>query len=596
MARAIRQREQTTREKIDRARRAADRARVRLGAAARPEAELPVGERPLSWWRERWNNKAIRRTFIETHIRIRNKFGGNKLVPMLFNDIQQHLHDHATGRDVILKARKGGVSRWVLAEFFAEAVVLSGCRVRIVPHDPETENELFQDLQTMYESLPDHIRPFTRYYSKEEILFHDPGKGTVDSRITTATVQPGHEAKGRGQGLTHLHLTEVPFWRGDATRAAMALIEAAAEGRVIVESTANGIDWFHRVYQQGKHRKGGWAAFFFPWWWRSEYRTEGARIIQFGEERLLLQWGDDLPEEGSEAYEKARLSADEQKCAIKISLFLKRRGYLAEYARWDCDDVAERLAWRRAKIEEIGKDSFAVEYPENDKDCFEQTGRPVIAAEYLKVTCAPAGPVEGHQYLIAVDSSHGLKNGDPAAIEVIDLSVGRQAFEETLQLPPDLVAERVAELSDQYNGAAIVPERNGPGLALILKLVAMGYGERLYRHLDMKLKRRIEDGDLNFEEAKEEAQYGFPTTGENKGLLGLKLEESVRRGYLGLSSAEFCDEARTCVWDDRGGWGAQSGYHDDRMVALAIGNYVWRYEADMLPSFIGALPELGDAR
>jgi hypothetical protein len=81
--------------------------------------------------------------------------------------------------------------------------------VRIVPQDPDTEEEFRADIKTMYENLPPHLKPATKYYSDELIEIKDTVKGTINSRITTASVPPGHEAKGRGQTITDLHLTEV---------------------------------------------------------------------------------------------------------------------------------------------------------------------------------------------------------------------------------------------------------------------------------------------------------------------------------------------------------------------------------------------------
>jgi hypothetical protein len=120
----------------------------------------------------------------------------------------------------------------------------------------------------MYENLPPHLKPATKYYSDELIEFKDAVKGTINSRVTTASVQPGHEGKGRGQTITDLHLTEPPFWRGDAAESSDGLLEAAAGGEVSIESTAFGIDWTHSVYTAGQATRGGWKSFFFEWWWK----------------------------------------------------------------------------------------------------------------------------------------------------------------------------------------------------------------------------------------------------------------------------------------------------------------------------------------
>lgn len=590
----------TFNEHLQRARAVTERTREKLGTKHN-KTDVALADRPLAWWRERWDD-AHRLLFIETHIKIRDPRQKRKLVPMRPNAMQRHLVLNRTGKDCCLKMRQGGMSTIWLALFFADAVVLSGQAVRIVPHTPKAERAMFDTLKVMYRELPANVKPSTRYFSRELIHFDDPVKGTVDSTINTQTVQPGFEESGRAETFTHLHLTEVPFWRGDALTAATALLEAAEYGQKVMESTPNGVDFFHQIYQQGKKGEGGWCSHKYQWWWRHDLRKKGARFekVTQGERWgvALLNPGQTLDRDDFPAVGHACLSRRERAIGILIFRHLRKLGETTGYGfDWERDDdVAECLAWRRSKIEQIGERKFLIEYLENDRDCFEQTGRPVIGAQWLKVSCSPREPEEGHEYLVSADCSLGLAEGDPAAIQIIDLFSGRQCYEEELWLSPDLLGEKLAELSDRYNGAAIVVERNGPGIATILKLQSLGYETRLYKHLDAPLRRQVQDGSLSIDEAKEKAQYGFPTNAENKALMGLKLEEAIRCGYLGLSSTAFCEQAKTVVWKDDKSWAAQSGYHDDLMMALAIGNFVMRYEADMLPQFVGVMPETGELR
>lgn len=587
----------TFNEHLQRARAITERTREKLGTR-QAKNDVALADRPLAWWRERWDD-AHRLLFIETHIKIRDPRRKSKLVPFKLNAMQRDLLGNRTGKDVCLKMRRGGMSTLWLAVFFADAVVQSGQAVRIVPHTPKAEAKLFSDLKVMYRELPDNVKPSTRYFSKELIHFDDPVKGTVDSTINTQTVQPGFEETGRAEGFTHLHLTEVPFWRGDPVTAATALMDAAEYGQIVMESTAKGVEFFHKTYHQGKKREGGWRSHFYPWYWRSDLRKPGAvfKVIQAGEgEAVALLDRQDIGK--PQLDDRLTLTPRERAIAILIFRHLRQQGETTGYGHdWQCDnEVAEYLAWRRSKIQERGERKFLTEFPENDRECFEQTGRPVIGAQWLKVTCSPREPEEGHEYLVSADCSLGLADGDPAAIQVIDLFSGRQCFEEEIWLSPDLLGDKLAELSDKYNGAAIVVERNGPGIATILKLQGLGYETRLYKHLDAPLRRQVQDGSLSIDEAKEKAQYGFPTNAENKALMGLKLEEAIRCGYLGLSSEQFCEQAKTVVWKDDKSWAAQSGYHDDLVMALAIGNFVMRYEADMLPAFVGVMPETGELR
>jgi hypothetical protein len=547
---------------------------------------------PLKYWRERWGDPRVEQRFIEKFLKIRDAFDGNKLVPFVFNDAQLELHYDESKRKVTVKCRRIGSSRYWLARKFAKALVNPGVSVRVVPHDPQTEEEFWADLQTFYEALPNHLRAATRYYSKELIQFHDPEKGVTDSRLITLSVQPGHENKGRGQTITDLVMTEIPYWRGDQRKAALSLIEAATGGNVVAESTPGGIEWLHSIYQESKQGRGGWKGFFFAWWWNRHYRIEGAYFSPDENGGMLLNVnGKSSPVIiATKAGDAEKRDQDEYKIILKVYRHLRKRRYLKKGAScWDAE-VAEYLAWRRFKIDEIGARQFKVEYPEDDRTCFELTGRPVVEGKYLNVTSRYGGATDGREYGIGVDTSLGLANGDPSAIQIVDLLTGRQVCEEEIWIQPDLLAERIADLCDQYNGAKIAVERNGPGDAVITRLIELGYEDCLYRFLDARAMRAIDSGKKHSMDAEEDAPYGFPTTTETKRLLGLHLERSLRTGRLGLSSEQLCEQLKTVVWKDDKSWGALTGYHDDLTIALAIANFCFLTEAGATRGFVGAEP------
>lgn len=584
----------TAATQIERARAATERARARLDAAQGVEHTVDIRRVPLSWWRERWADKAVRRLFIENFIHVRDERDPKKLVLLKFNDMQDDYWEKRTGKDVKLKMRKGGSSMQELAIKFANCVVLPGRTFLCAAHNPKTTKKFLRDLRTMYRKLPEHLKPETEQLNGNVIEFQDPEKGTTDSVITIFTVQPGFEEESRGDTITDLLISEMPFMRGDPKVAVTAMIEARApEADITVESTAGGIEHFHSLYQDGKRRRGGWASHFYEWWWRRSCRVEGASIERRGDGYFVV----DPREPGAERNETPVTRAERKLCG-RVLLHLINRGYLKRGAKWYAPEVAEYLAWRRAKIEECGEQTFLVEYPENDKDCFEQTGRPVVRAEHLTVTCEPSEPLEGRSYLVAVDTSAGTERGNPAAIQVIDIFSGAQVFEEKLKLAPDLLAYRVAQVSDRYNGAFIVCERNNTGYATVLKLVELGYGDadRLYKHIDAPTQRALDAGRISFDEALDKSQYGFPTDAANKPLAGLALEEALRTKQLGLCSQEFCDQALTVVWKDGGSFGALSGYEDDLFMALAIGWFVARTRMGNYTGFVGVMPEGGYAR
>src|SRR5438105_2919884 len=139
----------TQEQAIERMKAANDRVRVKVSS----DSEFDISFAPLSWWRERWHDRKIQRLFIENFIFIRDAFDENKLTLLKFNDIQNHLHENLTGKDVVIKSRRQGLSTYFKARYFAKCVIHSGRNFREVPHDPDTEAQFRADFKVMYENL-----------------------------------------------------------------------------------------------------------------------------------------------------------------------------------------------------------------------------------------------------------------------------------------------------------------------------------------------------------------------------------------------------------------------------------------------------------
>ncbi len=589
---------------------------------------------PLSWWRENWKDLKVQKLFIENFIKIRSKHSENKLIPFRFNDVQNDLHFKMSGKDVILKSRQQGVSTYVLALKLSNAIMFSGRNIRFVPHDEQAEKEFWTRLKTMYEKLPANLKPQTSYYSKDLIEFKDVSKDVEDSKLVSLKPGSGYEDKMRSLTLTDAHLTEIPFWKGDQEKVFTALMAAAEKGNITLECTAQGKEKFYSYYQMGKTGKNGWRSHFYEWWWLRENKFEGYRFAKLNDGHVLLEpdqsildvwnFGAKTPEERLENQKSLReigVTEDEQKTCEMILAHLKRKKYVGKHEHWHCKEVAEYLAWRRAKIFELGggKDLkrglklFLIEHPENDIDCFDSSTLTVVSPEYLKVTCEGididakgaeldkiAAWLEGKRFIVAADTSLGKEGSDPAAIEVLDIDTGRQAYSEELLMSPDLLAHRILEVSDFFNFAKIGVENNSTGgttLKELARILPEG-DERIFTELTVALQIQVEDGKLTKEEAFLKANPGITTTKKNKPLYELYLEPAIRTGEVSLSSEGWCTQAQTVVWlnTQKSEWGAMTGHHDDRFIALAIANYIRELHYEELTGFIGVMPVGGDAR
>ena len=538
------------------------------------------------WYREDWINR--KKIFIEREIKIRNAFDKNNLVFFILNNAQNQLliaSNEASLDNSIenftLKCRRLGISTYYCADYLADAVILDGQHVRIVAQDPKTVAALMKVVKTMYENLRDEIKPLAKYNSKYELAFEN------DSRFSISSVVPGHEEQGRGDTFTRLHLTEIPFWKGDAETAATALEDATKGGKISGESTAKGVgDWFHRKFLKGKNREGGIRSHFFEWWWNENYQLDGARIENFGTIQVLLtakQSFDTISAEELDAAELTNYSEEYQRehslamqseisCALEIAKHLYAMGEIDSPGDWSCDAVARRLAWRRQEIAKKGDKKFRVEYPENDIDPFAQTGGTVFDQTYTRVAVEPREPEAGHSYLVVLDPSNGIEGGDPAIVTVIDRRTLEQVYSWRGWEKQDQQAERCCRLSDKYFGAEIVIESN-MGEAAIIACEHLGYEHRLYRYVDVQTQRDVDEGKMTMMQAIERARPGLPMTERIKRTIIATLERLWRTGEFKACSDNLCQEATVFVQNGNK-LEAKSGFHDDEVMACAIGVFI----------------------
>lgn len=590
-----------------------DRLQAQVDAQAR-EIGVEVATEPytLEWYREDWLNR--KKVFIEREIKVRDAFQKNKLVPFILNDAQNELLEASneasldnTIENFTLKCRRLGISTFYCADYLADAIIENGHHVRIVAQDPATLAALFRVVKTMYANLRPEIKPRSKYNSINSLEFNDEEKGVVESKFSVSTVAPGEEEKGRGDTITRLHLTEIPFWKGNAETAATALCDATAGGKISGESTAKGSgDWFHRKYVQGKNREGGVVNHFFEWWWNENYQMEGASFYAAADGIYLLTKNRTFDELTDEEIIEAKISDYDDKfqrenslpmqselnCITQIAAFLYEKDRIENENFLD-DEVARRLAWRRQQIAKRGEKKFRVEYPENDVDPFAQTGGTVFDQNYTKVLCEQREPEAGHSYAVALDPSMGIEGGDPAVIVIIDRLTGEQVYSWRGYEKQDSQGKRCCVLSDKYFGAEIVIESN-MGEAAIIECENLGYEHRLYKYIDVQTQRDSDAGKVSQRDAEKRARPGLPMTDKLKRNAISQFEKAWREEEFKASSQNLCDEAAVFVQNGNK-MEAKSGFHDDEIMATAICWFVIETDFVSKPEFISTGRKLGSA-
>ncbi|MGA3135662.1 MAG: terminase [Terracidiphilus sp.] len=437
--------------------------------------------------------------------------------PLKANAAQRAFERRRSEWNIVLKARQMGLTTWAAARFFLKTITQPGTLTLEVAHTHEAAEEIFRIVHRFLDWLPEQLQDGPLKTSRanvRQIVFPE-----MDSQYRV--VSAGDRNAGRGLTVQNLHCSELAHWPGDPAETLVGLRASLAPGaELILESTPNGVGGcFHEEWR--KAGETGMARHFFPWWMEWRYRAG--------------------------AVDEASLTEEERALMARHRLDLEQIGYRRQI---------------RANFRGLARQ----EYAEDEESCFLASGDSVfeLAAieERLVETTAPLEqrrngelevwlpPLKGKEYLVAVDPAGGGSEGDYSAAEVLELETGLQCAEFAGHVGGLELARLVTALAVEYNQAWLVVERNnhGSGVLALIETVC-GY-RRIYR---------------------QGGQLGWLTTSMSRpamlGRLGAGLVEEPGR----FQSRRLLGECRSFVRLPNGGTGAQTGTHDDRVMAMAIG-------------------------
>ena len=194
--------------------------------------------------------------FIEDNLSIVNKNG--QLVRFILNDIQNKYLLKATNNDIILKARQQGFSSLILALFTADFILKPNTRNVIVADISDNAMELLDRVKLYLETytINTGIDIKLKYNSKYE-LYNEITK----SRYTIGTADKSDF--GRSKTITNLHFSEFSFYRDPESLLGGAMQAVVPEGRVIIETTANGFNFFKNYWDRSVAGETGFNPLFF---------------------------------------------------------------------------------------------------------------------------------------------------------------------------------------------------------------------------------------------------------------------------------------------------------------------------------------------
>jgi hypothetical protein len=237
--------------------------------------------------------------WIEEQLKIIDKTGKN--VPFVLNPIQlKFLRDDFDNRCIVLKARQQGFSSLILA-YFTRHFLLKPNTYNVVVADTSDNAEDLLDRVKKYiatwcdnisEATGTPVKPkdFLKYNSKYHLYFEQIN---TTYRICTAK----NLDFGRSKTITNLHLSEGAFYP-DLERILTGALQAVVPtGNVIIETTANGFNYFKDFYDRSTRGETGFKPLFYP---ASKFYDKGELWLK--KKQLGRMFKQEYPESPLEAF------------------------------------------------------------------------------------------------------------------------------------------------------------------------------------------------------------------------------------------------------------------------------------------------------
>ena len=163
-------------------------------------------------------------------------------------------------------------------------------------------------------------------------------------------------------------------------------------------------------------------------------------------------------------------------------------------------------------------------------------------------------------YVIAADASEGVDGADPMSACVLNRDRCSEAAWLSGMLDPNEFAKALYALGQLYGWPWIAVEDNGPGLAVLMALVTLGY-PRIYKRVDPM-------------DPEQKPRLGWHTDPRTRPLMLGTLRSMVKTRTWVPASAQFMRQCTTFCRQSDGGYRANSSAHDDDVMAAAIAAYL----------------------
>ncbi len=517
-----------------------------------------------------------------------------RTVPFFFNEVQRDFVDklETLGRQkpfFILKGRQQGFTTLITAIQLANAIVKKNFSGFTIADRDDNTKAIFNDkAKSMYNDLPEALKPSEKYNSTNELYFD---KLNSSWRVSSATPNIG-----RSRTLSFIHFSEIAFYKCTIADLQKSIVEAATEEAFcIYETTANGFNDAKALWDTGFCHN-----LFYEWWRTKEYASTEYSYLDSPDKWL-----------------KDRLEA------------LKSKGLTKEQLTWYAKKYASY----------IDKNSIKQEYPCSPEEAFIVSGDCVFdkdaIANYLSTydIKSTQGSFKYEKRLIPIEDAEGNVGGyekeiiniefvpDPnGLISIVEEPKSYTKGRVTYQTPYVIGAD-TAGCGEDYFTAKVLDNISGKCVATLRKqrmdedlfaeqLYCLGkYYNYAYIGIEINYSRypathlhklgyenlfsqkytgkNLPEGD--------ERRFGFMTSINSRPIIISHLVTVMRENLRLETDRETLKELSTFIKHPSGKSAAANGSHDDLVMASAIAHYMRHFQThemitiDTGPSFLDRL-------
>lgn len=532
--------------------------------------------------------KFDRRFYFQNCLRIRTLVGNTyRLAPLILNGEQEELlsviEDLEARRKPVrlidLKSRQVGGTTFFKALGHHHCQFSKQANAMCIAHLRESTKEIFHIIKRYQENLPDAVSTIA-----PAKLIGNSIRWNHGARYQIQT--QGSTDAARGSTWDFLHLSEVALWHKrrksttdeDALQAQLAAVADVAGTYVFMESTANGASgaFYTRFWQAYKNAPGNiYKYVFFGWQDHDRYilpeditdtaidkRMRKAHLA--GDEMLFWRLATELGYD--EVWAKRAVEFNLPPERVKWAVQTVQTKFGGDLTRFDTEyPLSPQIAFTSSsrspfnqrnvqdRIEEIHENSEIL----NSGEVFDESYTLKPGKDDWQIYNEPDPK---HQYIVSVDTAHGVEDGDFSCIQVFDRNERNQAAEYYARTPPDVAAEQARLAALFYNNALLVPEIDGPGLAVVKELLDSDYQNLYVRNINA---------------ANWTQRYGFRTQakGERDAIIA-SLAQAIRMKSHELNSLRLLSECKVFIETPTKRCEAMAGEHDDAVMAIAIAIYV----------------------